>query len=68
MTENIGYFIIIKLSDGEISFLYGSVSTIVTSSCSKDINKEKIEEDRDETEITEEMRETYAIKSILNYL
>ncbi len=36
---------------------------IFASSCNKDVNEKKTEESRDETETTEEMRETYVIKS-----
>lgn len=36
---------------------------IFISSCNKDVNEKKTEESRDETETTEEMRETYVIKS-----
>ena len=36
---------------------------IFTSSCNKDVNEKKTEESRDEIETTEEMRETYVIKS-----
>ena len=36
---------------------------IFTSSCNKDVNEKKTEESRDEAETTEEMRETYVIKS-----
>ena len=36
---------------------------IFASSCNKDVNEKKTEESRDETKTTEEMKETYVIKS-----
>ena len=36
---------------------------IFASSCNKDVNEKKTEESRDEAKTTEEMKETYVIKS-----